>query len=48
MGKKNKAAKGGKNSVMNGRALFSYNPNLFKDDEGEDEGPTKAKDEEEK
>jgi len=47
MGKKNKGAKGGKNSIMNGRALFSYNPNLFKDDEGIDE-PIKAKDEEEK
>jgi hypothetical protein len=23
----------GKNSVMNGRALFSYNPDMFKDDE---------------
>jgi hypothetical protein len=32
-----KAAKGKgnrtKNSVMNGRALFTYNPTLFKDDE---------------
>ena len=51
MGKKKGAgAKGGKNSVMNGRALFQYNPDLFKDEdnEGEAEGPTQAKDEEEK
>ena len=34
MGKKKGAgAKGGKNSVMNGRALFQYDPNLFKDDD---------------
>jgi len=25
----------GKNSVLNGRALFSYNPELFKDDDAE-------------
>lgn len=29
-----KAMTKGKNSVMNGRALFSYNPELFKDAEG--------------
>ena len=29
-----KAAAKGKNSIMNGRALFSYNPDLFRDDEG--------------
>lgn len=23
----------GKNSIMNGRALFTYNPNLFQDDD---------------
>lgn len=28
-----KAAAKGKNSIMNGRALFTYNPELFKDDE---------------
>ena len=28
-----KAATKGKNSVMSGRALFTYNPDLFKDDE---------------
>lgn len=28
-----KAASKGKNSIMNGRALFSYNPELFKDDD---------------
>lgn len=28
-----KAATKGKNSIMNGRALFTYNPDLFKDDE---------------
>ena len=28
-----KAAAKGKNSVMNGRALFSYNPDLFQDDD---------------
>jgi hypothetical protein len=28
-----KKASKGKNSIMNGRALFSYNPDLFKDDE---------------
>lgn len=50
MGKKGKkAGGGGKNSIMNGRALFSYNPDLFKDDQGDDDvGPTNAKDEEEK
>jgi len=41
-------AGGGKNSIMNGRALFSYNPDLFVDDEGENDAPTNAKDEEEK
>jgi hypothetical protein len=30
---KNKNAMKGKNSIMNGRALFTYNPDLFKDDE---------------
>jgi len=25
---------GGKNSIMNGRALFSYNPDLFTDADG--------------
>ena len=29
-----KAAAKGKNSIMNGRALFTYNPELFKDDDG--------------
>jgi hypothetical protein len=36
---KGKKLKAGKNSVMNGRALFTYNPDLFQDDEnagGED------------
>ena len=28
-----KNAKKGKNSIMNGRALFNYNPDAFKDDE---------------
>ena len=28
-----KAATKGKMSIMNGRALFTYNPDLFKDDE---------------
>jgi hypothetical protein len=28
-----KKAGKGKNSIMNGRALFQYNPDLFKDDE---------------
>ena len=28
-----KAALKGKNSIMNGRALFAYNPELFKDDD---------------
>lgn len=28
-----KAATKGKNSIMNGRALFTYNPELFQDDE---------------
>lgn len=32
MGKKKQ---GGKNSVLNGRALFTFNPDLFKD--GEDD-----------
>jgi|DEB0MinimDraft_12_1074336.scaffolds.fasta_scaffold58615_1 hypothetical protein len=30
---KAKQAAKGKNSIMNGRALFSYQPDLFKDDE---------------
>lgn len=30
---KQKMASKGKNSIMNGRALFQYNPDLFKDDE---------------
>ena len=29
---------GGKNSIMNGRALFTYNPDLFVDDENAAEG----------
>ena len=29
-----KGAAGGKNSIMNGRALFQYNPDLFRDDDG--------------
>ncbi len=29
-----KAAQKGKNSIMNGRALFTYNPDLFEDEEG--------------
>ena len=51
MGKKGKKSGGGggKNSIMNGRALFTYNPDLFKDDDGDgDDGPTNAKNEEEK
>jgi hypothetical protein len=50
MGKKGKghAAKGGKNSVMNGRALFQFNPDLFVDDEGGTAGPTTSKNEESK
>ena len=53
MGKKKGAGTkgGGKNSIMNGRALFQYNPDLFKDDDNaniDDTGPTEAKDEEEK
>lgn len=49
MGKKGKGgAKGGKNSIMNGRALFQYNPELFKDGEGAEDEPTTAKDEESK
>ena len=52
MGKKGKGG-GGKNSILNGRALFSYNPDLFKDGddaEGEsaDTSGAPAKDEEEK
>lgn len=56
LGKKGKGG-GGKNSILNGRALFQYNPDLFKDDnEGsteqskasEDNAPKLAKDEEEK
>ena len=31
--KKGGAKGAGKNSIMNGRALFTYNPDLFKDDE---------------
>lgn len=34
---KGKAAKG-KNSIMSGRALFTYNPDLFKDDENAADG----------
>ena len=53
MGKKKQ---GGKNSILNGRALFQFNPDLFKDgDDGTvdssataDKAPTLAKDEEEK
>ena len=47
MGKKKCGGGGGKNSIMNGRALFQYNPDLFKDDEVE-EAPTTKKEEEEK
>lgn len=32
-GKNTKGALGGKSSIMNGRALFSYNPDLFTEDE---------------
>lgn len=35
LGKKGKGG-GGKNSILNGRALFQYNPDLFKD--GDDDG----------
>lgn len=48
----------GKNSVLNGRALFQYNPDLFKEGDGGDAeeptlngdgtGPTQANNEEEK
>lgn len=31
--KKTKKTGGGKNSIMNGRALFTYNPDLFVDDD---------------
>ena len=31
--KTKKKGTGGKNSIMNGRALFTYNPDLFVDDE---------------
>jgi hypothetical protein len=31
--KKSKKSTGGKNSIMNGRALFTYNPDLFVDDD---------------
>ena len=31
-----KAAQKGKNSIMNGRALFTYNPDLFKEEEVEE------------
>jgi len=31
--KKTKKSTGGKNSIMNGRALFTYNPDLFVDDD---------------
>ena len=31
--KTKKKGGGGKNSIMNGRALFTYNPDLFVDDE---------------
>ena len=30
---KSKKSTGGKNSIMNGRALFTYNPDLFVDDD---------------
>ena len=32
-----KAAAKGKNSIMNGRALFAYNPDLFNNDDAEEE-----------
>lgn len=53
MGKKKQ---GGKNSILNGRALFQFNPDLFKDGDetvdssaaGDTKAPILAKDEEEK
>ena len=58
MGKKKGAGGHGKNSIMNGRALFTFNPTLFKDEEEEAEksaapvengnGPVPGKFEEEK
>ena len=44
-----RAATKGKNSVMNGRALFTYNPDLFKDkdDEGLEKIPEKKQEQEE-
>lgn len=33
LGKKGNKAGGGKNSILNGRALFQFNPELFKDNE---------------
>jgi hypothetical protein len=45
---KRKMAKG-KQSVMNGRALFTYNPDLFQDnEEATDDVPTKKMEEESK
>jgi len=38
----------GKNSIMNGRALFTYNPDLFVDDEHAAEGDLEEKEEEAK
>ena len=37
-GKKKGKLEGGKNSIMNGRALFQYNPDLFKEAEETDLG----------
>lgn len=50
MGKKKTGGGGGKNSIMNGRALFQYNPDLFKDHDEDTTATTTttAKDEEEK
>ena len=56
LGKKGKGG-GGKHSILNGRALFQYNPDLFKDNEDDgsteqskasEQAPTLSKDEEEK
>jgi hypothetical protein len=37
LGKKGKSGGAGKNSILNGRALFTFNPELFKDN---DDGST--------
>lgn len=52
LGKKGKGGGGKGKSILNGRALFTYNPDLFKDDDAGAEAElakvSGAKDEEEK